>query len=71
MISFKKDIQTKYQKTEVKYQTVNSKNMHASNLLTQQVIFRNIHTYTNTYFHAIIIDEKEAMNLEERGEGHI
>lgn len=43
--------------------------MHTSNIIwTQQVMVSNMSVYTNTYMHAITINEKEVMTLKERRE---
>lgn len=37
---------------------------YTGNKWTQQVIFRNIHVYTNTYMHAVIIREKRCYEFK-------
>lgn len=44
-------------------------NMHTSNMETEQAILRNI--YVCMYLHAIMINEKEAINLNKSEEGYI
>lgn len=45
-------------------------NIHTSSIIwTQQILFGNICVYTNTYMHAITIDEKRGHEFEGDQEG--